>query len=139
MLCIHRAFTASSATNLRSFACIFLTVPLAFFFISRYNKGYKRGYGGIGRHARFRFWWETVGVQVPLGASCYPHQAEPGRNPRPRFGLFFCLRLMSKRVCKWISSAPKEFVSLLPLFLSLKITGHKNMGCGFSFAHIKHF
>lgn len=24
--------------------------------------------GGIGRHARFRIWWETVGVQVPPGA-----------------------------------------------------------------------
>ena len=24
--------------------------------------------GGIGRHARFRFWWETVGVQVPRRA-----------------------------------------------------------------------
>ncbi len=27
-----------------------------------------RGCGGIGRRARFRFWWETVGVQVPSPA-----------------------------------------------------------------------
>ena len=27
-----------------------------------------RGYGGIGRRARFRFWWETVQVQVLLSA-----------------------------------------------------------------------
>ena len=27
-----------------------------------------RGYGGIGRHARFRFWWATVQVQVLLPA-----------------------------------------------------------------------
>ena len=26
------------------------------------------GYGGIGRRARFRFWWETVQVQVLLPA-----------------------------------------------------------------------
>ena len=26
------------------------------------------GYGGIGRRARFRFWWETVQVQVLLSA-----------------------------------------------------------------------
>ena len=26
------------------------------------------GYGGIGRRARFRFWWETVQVQVLLAA-----------------------------------------------------------------------
>ena len=26
----------------------------------------KSGYGGIGRRARFRFWWETVQVQVLL-------------------------------------------------------------------------
>lgn len=26
------------------------------------------GYGGIGRRARFRFWWETVQVQVLLTA-----------------------------------------------------------------------
>lgn len=31
-------------------------------------KVYMCANGGIGRHARFRFWWETVGVQVPLGA-----------------------------------------------------------------------
>ena len=29
------------------------------------------GYGGIGRRARFRFWWETVQVQVLLSASSY--------------------------------------------------------------------
>ena len=28
----------------------------------------KSGYGGIGRRARFRFWWETVQVQVLLSA-----------------------------------------------------------------------
>ena len=27
------------------------------------------GYGGIGRRARFRFWWETVQVQVLLSAA----------------------------------------------------------------------
>ena len=27
-----------------------------------------RGCGGIGRRARFRFWWETVGVRVPSPA-----------------------------------------------------------------------
>ena len=26
------------------------------------------GYGGIGRRARFRFWWETVQVQILLSA-----------------------------------------------------------------------
>ena len=29
-----------------------------------------RGYGGIGRRARFRFWWETVQVRVLLPAPC---------------------------------------------------------------------
>ena len=27
------------------------------------------GYGGIGRRARFRFWWETVQVRVLLSAA----------------------------------------------------------------------
>ena len=42
---------------------------------SRYNNGRDSiayaascGYGGIGRRARFRFWWETVQVQVLLPA-----------------------------------------------------------------------
>ena len=43
---------------------------------SRYNNGRDSiayaascGYGGIGRRARFRLWWETVQVQVLLAAS----------------------------------------------------------------------
>ena len=53
---------------------------------SRYNNGRDSiayaascGYGGIGRRARFRFWWETVQVQVLLTAllkspvfTCFP-------------------------------------------------------------------
>ena len=41
---------------------------LAFFEMARYNKQVSRGCGGIGRRARFRFWWETVGVRVPSPA-----------------------------------------------------------------------
>ena len=32
------------------------------------NSGFLSGHGGIGRRARFRFWWETVQVQVLLSA-----------------------------------------------------------------------
>ena len=31
-----------------------------------------RGCGGIGRHARFRFWWATVQVQILSPASLKP-------------------------------------------------------------------
>ena len=31
------------------------------------------GYGGIGRRARFRFWWATVQVQVLLSAPDNPN------------------------------------------------------------------
>ena len=34
------------------------------------------GYGGIGRRARFRFWWETVQVQVLLPA---PNKYNPNQ------------------------------------------------------------
>ena len=54
---------------------IFHTSPLTSLKFSRYNihrdsisDAVFCGYGGIGRRARFRFWWETVQVQVLLPA-----------------------------------------------------------------------
>ncbi len=54
---------------------IFHTSPLTSRKFSRYNihrdsisDAVFCGYGGIGRRARFRFWWETVQVQVLLTA-----------------------------------------------------------------------
>ena len=65
---------------------IFHTSPLTSRKFSRYNihrdsisDAVFCGYGGIGRRARFRFWWETVQVQVLLTAllkspvfTCFP-------------------------------------------------------------------
>ena len=51
------------------------------------QKGYTnltRGYGGIGRRARFRFWWETVQVQVLLPAV---EQEKSGRQDLNLFKL----------------------------------------------------
>ena len=44
--------------------------PIVFWEIIMYNSPCLTagGYGGIGRRARFRFWWETVQVQVLLSA-----------------------------------------------------------------------
>ena len=39
----------------------------------KYHQPPVRGYGGIGRHARFRFWWATVQVQVLLPAPKKKH------------------------------------------------------------------
>ena len=57
-LAYARVCTDSFVTNSNGILSIFLRFSLPFSLFSRYNKGYKRGYGGIGRHARFRFWWE---------------------------------------------------------------------------------
>ena len=58
---------------------------------SRYNNGRDSiayaascGYGGIGRRARFRFWWETVQVQVLLPAV---EQEKSGRQDLNLFKL----------------------------------------------------
>ena len=44
-----------------------------------------RGYGGIGRHARFRFWWATVQVQV-----LSPVPVVESLDAQVVFGLFYC-------------------------------------------------
>ena len=59
------------------------------FFIGNHTKQI-RGYGGIGRRARFRFWWETVQVQVLLSAA---YGAKPEGNGSG-FALFSVLRIM---------------------------------------------
>ena len=54
------------------------------------------GYGGIGRRARFRFWWETVQVQVLLSA---PDNDNP--NPVPTGDDFGFLVYLLERKEKW--------------------------------------
>ncbi len=48
--------------------CLIDTDFVSVFFIFQEKICNIRGCGGIGRRARFRFWWETVGVQVPSSA-----------------------------------------------------------------------
>lgn len=56
-----------------------------------YNSDVSRGYGGIGRHAGFRFRWETVQVRVLLAA---PDRHDPNRifPVGDGFGLFVCFK-----------------------------------------------
>ena len=66
---------------------IFHTSPLTSRKFSRYNihrdsisDAVFCGYGGIGRRARFRFWWETVQVQVLLPAVEQEKSGRQGLN-----------------------------------------------------------